>query len=85
MTVMTPLQCALARAGLDLPVRDAAEQALVGRNTIVRFENGTGVEPLSVQRLQTFFERAGVTFLPDDGTGEGVRIRKQAREDPGRP
>jgi hypothetical protein len=80
MTLMTPTQGVMARYGLRLSVRAAAELAMVGVNTVTRFENGNTVEDLTVRRLQTAYERAGATFLPDDGHGEGVRIRRLASD-----
>jgi len=55
----------MARAGLRLSVRDLACKAMVGVNTVSRFENGANTESLSIRRLQTALEAAGAVFLPD--------------------
>ena len=65
----------MARAGLGLSVRDLADKAMVGVMTVSRFENGSNAESLTIKRLQAALEAAGATFLPDDGTGEGVRVK----------
>ncbi|AWJ85215.1 transcriptional regulator [Azospirillum sp. TSH58] len=75
---MTPRQCAMARAALRLSVRDLAAAAMVGVNTVSRFENGKNTEDLSIKRMQTALESAGVAFIGDGeqslGGGLGVRL-----------
>jgi len=75
MILMTPTQGVMARYGLRLSVRAVADLAMVGVNTVTRFENGSTVEDLTIRRLQAAYEKAGATFLPDNGNGEGVRIK----------
>jgi len=67
----------MARAGLKLTVRDLATLAMVGVNTVTRFEGGGNTETLTIRRLQAALEAAGATFLPEDGKGDGVRVKRQ--------
>jgi transcriptional regulator with XRE-family HTH domain len=73
--MMTPTQCAMARAGLRWSSRDLAERAVVGVNTVSRFETGFKAEALTVKRLRVALEAAGAVFLEDDGAGPGVRVK----------
>jgi hypothetical protein len=55
------------------------EAAVVGVNTINRFEDGQDARLSSVEKMKSALEMAGVIFLGDgqsiDG-GPGVRLRK---------
>ena len=46
--------------------------------TIKRFETGTGakVSAEAVKAMQTALETAGVIFVPENGEGPGVRLKK---------
>ena len=67
----------MARAALDLGIREFADLAGVGVSTIQRFENGTGdLSDAKVLELQAVFEKAGVEFIPENGGGAGVRLKK---------
>lgn len=71
-------QSRMARAALNLGVRDVAEAAGVSTNTITRLERGEELLPRTVADIRAAFERAGVVFL-DDGAqsidgGVGVRL-----------
>lgn len=73
---MTPLQCRLCRAGLNLSARDLAELAGVNVNTVVRFEAGNlPVRDQTVLALQAALESRGCTLLAADEHGPGVRIK----------
>lgn len=75
---ITPLQARLARAALNLSLRDLAEASGLARNTITRIELGQGaVHAANLARLQDVFEKKGVVFLPADEVGEAtVRLRR---------
>jgi DNA-binding XRE family transcriptional regulator len=64
---MTPEQCRAARMYFDLSREDLAKKARVGRNTVARFETGTGINESTRIALETYFSRIGVQF-PDDHT-----------------
>jgi len=73
-------QSRMARAALNLGVRDVAEAAGVSTNTITRLERGEELLPRTVADIRAAFESAGVIFLDDgqsiDG-GPGVRLTKK--------
>jgi len=77
-TVITPSQCRMARAALQIGVRDLAEKASVSAMTITRFENGqSGGHAETLRKIQRALEEAGVIFIDENGDGPGVRLRKQ--------
>ncbi|KQZ87235.1 hypothetical protein ASD64_07295 [Mesorhizobium sp. Root157] len=67
-----------ARVALNIGQRELAKLSGVGQRTILRIErNDETVTLESRRRLQDAFEKAGVTFVPDDGTsGPGLRVRR---------
>ncbi|KYK49740.1 transcriptional regulator [Bradyrhizobium liaoningense] len=73
-------QSRMARAALNLGVRDVAEAAGVSTNTITRLERGEELLPRTVADIRAAFEAAGVVFLDDgqsiDG-GLGVRLARR--------
>ncbi len=69
----------MAKAALDLTVIELASLAKVSTNTLVRFERGEHLTERTMQRVQTAFEAAGIEFIPDDGSGIGIRLRKGRR------
>lgn len=75
---MTPAQCRMARSGLFLGVRELAEAAQVSTNTITRFEKGEDLRPRTVSAIRAALEAAGIEFIPENGGGAGVRLRKNA-------
>jgi transcriptional regulator with XRE-family HTH domain len=70
----------MARAALNLGVRDVAEAAGVSTNTITRLERGEELLSRTLADIRAAFEAAGVIFLDDgqsiDG-GPGVRLAKK--------
>lgn len=68
----------MARAGLGWTVRDLAEKAGVSVATINRFETGGAVTIAATRdAIQRALEAAGAEFLPENGGGPGVRMRKE--------
>lgn len=58
-------------------VRDLAAKADVTAATISRFETEkTRGYADTVNKLQKTFEDAGIEFLPENGGGPGVRLKK---------
>ncbi len=72
-------QSRMARAALNLGVRDVAQAAGVSTNTITRLERGEELLPRTVADIRAALEAAGIIFLDDgqsvDG-GPGVRLTK---------
>lgn len=77
---MLPSQCRMARAALELGVRELAELAKVSTNTITRFERGEVLKDRTIDDIRTALESAGVIFIDPNGEGAGVRLRKPTVE-----
>lgn len=57
-----------------------AQNAGLGLSTIVDFEKGRRqVSEEAILAIEAAFERAGITFIEENGGGEGVRLRKPRR------
>ena len=76
MTV-TPAQCRAARGLLALSQTELAILANVSLKTIQNFE-GEKREPIpaTLAALRRALEEAGVIFIPTNGEGVGVRLRR---------
>lgn len=69
----------MARAALQIGVRDLAASSGVSSMTISRFENGhSGGHAETLRKLQSAFEASGIEFIPENGGGAGVRLRKSS-------
>lgn len=66
----------MARAALGWSTQDLAAKAGIGGNTVNRFEAGQDARLSSVNKMREAFEAAGVEFIPENGSGPGVRLRK---------
>lgn len=73
---MTPAQCRMARAALQLGVRQLAALAEVSPNTIARLERGEELYPRTLAAIRSALEVAGIIFVAENGEGAGVRLRK---------
>jgi transcriptional regulator with XRE-family HTH domain len=74
---VTSAQIRAARALVNWSVRDLSERSGVHRNTITNFETGkSGGDPNTLAKLQRALDAAGVEFIPENGGGPGVRLRK---------
>ena len=75
--MLTPAQCRAARALLDWTAERLAESSKVALRTIVEFERGAR-EPQETTKgaLCRALEAADVEFIPRNGGGEGVRLRR---------
>jgi predicted transcriptional regulator len=65
-------QCRMARAALQISVRELAAMAKVAPDTIVRLEAGKRLKPRTVEAVQQALEKAGIEFI--DGNKPGVRV-----------
>lgn len=78
---MTAAQCRMARAALQLGVREVADLAQVSPNTIARLERGERLYPRTVEAIRAALEAAGVEFIESEGgAGPGVRLRVASDE-----
>jgi transcriptional regulator with XRE-family HTH domain len=72
--ILIPVQCRMARAALDLGIRELARAAKVSIDTITRFERGDQLKERTVDAIQRALEAAGVEFT--NGEQPGVRLTK---------
>ncbi|MDH2327831.1 transcriptional regulator [Cereibacter sp. SYSU M97828] len=62
---------------INLNQTSLAAAASVGLSTVVDFEKERRqVAQPSVDAIQTALEAAGIEFIPENGGGAGVRLRK---------
>lgn len=73
---MIAVQCKMARVALGLGIRDLAQMAKVAPATVSRLEAGEGLKPRTVEAIKDALEAAGVEFIPENGGGAGVRLKK---------
>lgn len=74
---MTPAQCRAARAMVQMSQGDLARAASVAPQTLIAFELGQRKPYHStLEKLRAALESAGVVFLPENGNGPGVALRK---------
>ena len=73
---MTPVQMRMARAAVGWGVRELAERAGVTANTVTRIENGSDAKQSTITALRAALEAAGIEFIPENGGGAGVRLKK---------
>jgi transcriptional regulator with XRE-family HTH domain len=66
----------MARVALGLGVRELAELAQVAPATVSRLEAGEELKPRTIAAIRTALESAGVEFIPENGGGPGVRLKK---------
>jgi predicted transcriptional regulator len=77
-TMISSKQIKAARLFLDWEQKDLAAAADLSLPTIQRMEK-LGLERSSLgnaQRVKRALEAAGVVFIPENGGGPGVRLRK---------
>jgi transcriptional regulator with XRE-family HTH domain len=70
---MTPAQSRMARAALQLGIRDVAKLAGVAASTISRLEAGETLQPRTIAAIRHALEKAGVEFT--NGNKPGVRVK----------
>jgi len=68
----------MARAALELGVRELAAMARVSTNTITRFERGEALKDRTIDDIRAALEAAGVVFIEANGGGPGVRLKEPA-------
>ena len=73
---MNATQCKMARVATGLGLRELAILADVSPNTISRLERGEELRTSTIDAIRTALEAAGVVFLPENGNGPGVALRR---------
>ncbi len=75
--MIIPAQSKAARALIDWSREDLAEASKVSVRTVVDFERGARRPiPATLAAIRAALESAGVEFIPENGGGPGVRLRK---------
>ena len=74
---MNAAQCRMARAALQMGIRELAAAANVAPSTITRLEAGDELKPRTVAAIRATLEKAGVEFIPENGGGAGVRLKSR--------
>ena len=76
--VITPVQLRMARAALQLTVRELGALAGISATTVTRIENNqTKPHAASMQAFAKVFRERGLLFVAgDDLAGPGVRMAK---------
>lgn len=74
--MITGAQLRMARAALKWGVRELARAAQVSPATVSRIEAEQPANAATIAAIRTALESAGVEFIPENGGGPGVRLRK---------
>ena len=72
-------QVRMARVAVGWSTKELAHVAEMHPNTVNRVENGEPATKGTLLLLQTTLEAAGVEFIPENGGGPGVRLKKPAQ------
>lgn len=84
--MLTPAQCRAARALVDWSQEDLAEASHLGVSTVRDFEKGRRVPTHNnLAAIVRALEAASVEFIPENGSGAGVRLVKTAGKGMGEP
>jgi len=76
---MLPVQCKMSRSALGWGVRELAAKAKISVETVVRFENGEQLRERTIEALRKALEKGGVVFIPENGGGPGVRLKRKPK------
>jgi transcriptional regulator with XRE-family HTH domain len=66
----------MARAALEIGIRELAVMAKVSPTTVSKLEAGEELKARTVDAIRAALESAGVIFVDENGEGPGVRLRK---------
>jgi transcriptional regulator with XRE-family HTH domain len=74
---VTSAQIRAARGLVNWSVRELSEHSGIHRNTITNIETAkSGGDDATLAAIRAALEGAGVEFIPENGRGAGVRLRK---------
>jgi hypothetical protein len=65
----------MARAALQIGIREVGELSQVAPSTISRFEAGEELKPRTLVAIRQAFEKQGIEFL--DGDAPGIRLHQR--------
>lgn len=71
----------MARAALQIGVRELADAAKVSTNTITRFERGEELKDRTIEAVQRALESAGVEFTNGGQSGVRLKMREDTHSD----
>lgn len=75
--MLTAAQSRAARGLLDWSQGELGERSRLSESTIRNFEKGRATpSPNNLDAIRRALETAGVEFIPENGGGAGVRLRK---------
>ncbi|WP_439625892.1 helix-turn-helix domain-containing protein [Shinella sp.] len=75
--MLTPAQSRAARGLIEWSQEQLAQASHLGLSTIRDFEKGRRVPTHNnLEAIRRALEGAGVTFIPENGGGAGVRLAK---------
>lgn len=69
--VVSPVQCRMARAALQIGLRELASMARTSPKTLCKFENGTDIHPAIKRTVRTALEQAGAMFISPSPEHQG--------------
>jgi transcriptional regulator with XRE-family HTH domain len=76
---ITPAQLRAARALVGWSRQRLAEGAKTTERTVARIEDSdTSPRTSTIEAIRGALEAAGVEFIPENGGGAGVRLRRQS-------
>jgi hypothetical protein len=74
--MITGSQCRAARALVEISRPMLAQHSGVGVDAIERFENIAGsLKRIEIRAIQDALEELGAVFIPENGSGYGVRLK----------
>jgi transcriptional regulator with XRE-family HTH domain len=78
---VTSAQIRAGRGLVNWSVRDLSDRSGIHRNTITNIETGkSGGDEKTLAAIRAALESAGVEFIPENGSGAGVRLKKARAE-----
>jgi transcriptional regulator with XRE-family HTH domain len=78
MQGLTPATCRAGRGLVDWSQDQLAKASRVGLSTVRNFEAGRSAPMTNnLEAIRRALEAAGVEFIPENGGGAGVRLRKR--------
>ncbi|MEM6462309.1 MAG: helix-turn-helix transcriptional regulator [Pseudomonadota bacterium] len=74
--MITAEQCRAARALLNWTQETLAKTVSVSDVSIRAFERGGKMRESNLKQIHDAFDAAGVEFIPENGGGPGVRLKR---------